>query len=359
MGKQGVTQRNDGLPIDVGILDGLTEPVALLGRDHRVVDCNRAAQNLLGAKALGMDLASFLGSEDLPHIVEKVLKGEPGSQIEVSIPFPVSRTYELSVWRLPDLKSEGPAWCMVILHDITAAKKAEQMRADFVANVSHELRSPLSSLLGFIETLRGPARDDPEASDRFLKIMEGEAKRMTRLISDLLALSKVETEEHISPEGTVDLKKMLVTVADILSVNADERGMKIRLKGEPPMTRIIGDPDELIQVFQNLIGNAISYGSEKSTVEVIVKDVDVMPNTGGAGLSVAVINQGEGIQAEDIPRITERFYRVDKGRSRAIGGTGLGLAIVKHIVARHRGHMEVQSIPGAQTTFTVYLPRPK
>ena len=190
MSEQGTTSENGNLPIDAAILDGLADPVVVLGRDHRVVDCNRTARNLLGPDALGLNLADFLGSGELTHIVDKVLKGESGSQIDVSIPFPVSRNYELSVLRLPGLNSEGPAWCMVILHDVTVAKKAEQMRADFVANVSHELRSPLSSLLGFIETLRGPARDDPEASDRFLEIMEGEAKRMTRLITDLLTLSK-------------------------------------------------------------------------------------------------------------------------------------------------------------------------
>jgi len=230
------------------------------------------------------------------------------------------------------------------------------MRADFVSNVSHELRSPLSSLLGFIETLRGPARDDAEARARFLEIMEAEAKRMTRLINDLLTLSKVETEEHIRPEGTVDVVDLLTQVANILSVRAKERGMTIAVESKGDYPKVLGDADELTQVFQNLVANAITYGSEGTPIRTVVGSEATVPGTGAAGLSIAVINQGEGIPPEDINRLTERFYRVDKGRSRSMGGTGLGLAIVKHIVNRHRGHLSIESTLGKDTTFTVHLP---
>jgi two-component system phosphate regulon sensor histidine kinase PhoR len=246
---------------------------------------------------------------------------------------------------------------MVVLHDVTPAKKAEQMRADFVSNVSHELRSPLASLLGFIETLRGPARNDPEAMDRFLGIMAGEGQRMTRLIDDLLVLSKVESDEHIRPEGSAEIGEILTNVARSLSLRSKERNVTINVEIKAPKLLVAGDKDQLTQVLHNLIDNAVSYGFEDSAVRVVVDAVPAIPSTGVAGLSVAIINRGEGIPQDDIPRLTERFYRVDKGRSRSMGGTGLGLAIVKHIVARHRGHLAIESVPGKETTFTVFLPR--
>jgi len=358
MAKPAAKTKGAPLPIDAAMLDGLPDPVIVVDEVHVIVDCNRAARNLLGPDAVGADLAPSLKSGHVVETVSSVLGGEPGARTEVFLPFPVSRTFELSVWRLPGLKSKGPAWAMVVLHDVTAAKRAAQMRADFVSNVSHELRSPLSSLLGFIETLRGPAQDDPEAIQKFLAIMETEAKRMTRLINDLLTLSKVESDEHILPEGNVNINDLLTQVADILSLRAQERGLDITLDIKARKLQVIGNSDELTQVFQNLIDNAINYGKIGSTVRVVVRPAAALPETAVGGLSVAVVNEGDGIPPDDISRLTERFYRVDKGRSRSMGGTGLGLAIVKHIVARHRGHLEIESVPGGETAFTVYLPGP-
>jgi len=356
MDKPKLKSEHFDLLFEARILDGLPDLVVLVDRNHHVVDCNKAARDLLGADAVGQDLGALLDSPQILKEVEYVLKGNPGTRNEVSIPFPIACTYDLSVWRLPDLKSTGPVWAMVVLHDVTAAKKAEEMRADFVANVSHELRSPLSSLLGFIETLRGPASDDAEATAKFLEIMEGEAKRMARLINDLLALSKVETDEHIRPQGSVNLEGLLAQVANIMSVRAQERAMTIELKVPATLGPVLGDADELTQVFQNLVANAISYGKGGTPIRIEVAPVESLPGTGVKGFSVCVINQGETIPQESISRLTERFYRVDKGRSRSMGGTGLGLAIVKHIVARHRGHLAVQSATGEGTRFTVHLP---
>jgi two-component system phosphate regulon sensor histidine kinase PhoR len=344
------------LPLDAGMLDGLRDPVFLVDEDRIIVDYNRAARHLLGIEALGTALDKSLDSAPAVAAIGDTLRGTSVETIEVFLPYPIARTYELSVWRLPDLKSTGPAWAMVILHDITAAKKAARMRADFVANVSHELRSPLSSLLGFIETLRGPARDDPEATERFLGIMESEAQRMTRLINDLLVLSKVETDEHIRPENLVELGPVLLQVANTLSVRALERGMDIILDVPERPPSVKGDADELTQVFQNLISNAVSYGNTGTPIKVVVAAEDAIPGSEEPGLSVSVVNRGDGIPPEETSRITERFYRVDKGRSRSMGGTGLGLAIVKHIVARHRGHLEIDSKLDDETAFTVYLP---
>ncbi|MDA0340874.1 MAG: ATP-binding protein [Proteobacteria bacterium] len=344
------------LPFDAAMLNGLADPVLFVDPRLVVVGCNRAAKQLLGDDALQAELGALLDNKDILTAVEASLGGTPGTSHEVFLPYPIARTFNLSIWRLPDLKSVGPAWAMMIFHDVTASKKAAQMRADFVANVSHELRSPLSALLGFIETLRGPARDDPAATERFLEIMESEAQRMTRLINDLLVLSKLETEEHIRPENAIDLRPVLTQVANILSVRATEREMNIVIDCPDGLASVQGDPDELVQVFQNLVANAISYGRSKTPIQVIATRGNPVPGTEDASVAVSVINQGEGIPVEDIPRLTERFYRVNKGRSRSMGGTGLGLAIVKHILARHRGHLEIESTPGERTVFTVSLP---
>ncbi|MBT3306408.1 MAG: PAS domain-containing protein [Rhodospirillaceae bacterium] len=344
------------LPFDARILDGLPDPVFAVDRKFHIIDANRAARDLLSDEAIGTDLRKSRISSPILKTVETVLAGTAIPTSEVLMPFPVTRSYELNVWRFPGLKSKGPAWAIIVLHDMTSMRKTEQMRADFVSNVSHEMRSPLSSLLGFIETLRGPARDDPEATDRFLKIMEDEAKRMTRLINDLLTLSKVESDEHILPDGQVDLAGLLTQAVNILSVRAQDRGITIGIDIPESASLVIGDADELTQVFQNLIGNAINYGKEETPILVEVKKVNAIPETGVPGFSIAIVNEGAGIRPDDIPRLTERFYRVDKGRSRSMGGTGLGLAIVKHIVARHRGQLAIKSETQKKTCFTVYLP---
>ena len=344
------------LPFDARFLDGLTDPVLLVDPSRIVVGANRAARHLLGEHAVGTKLDDLLGNSEIQEGVEASLGGAPGTTREIFLPYPISRTYDLNIWRLPDLKSPGPTWVMMIFHDVTASKKAAQMRADFVANVSHELRSPLSSLLGFIETLQGPARDDPEATERFLGIMEAEARRMTRLINDLLALSKLETEEHIQPKDEVDLRPILSHVTNLSSVRARERSMEIEVELPDELPSILGDPDELTQVFQNLVSNAVSYGRPDSRIRVAAARLENLADGAVTGVKVSVTNDGDGIPEDEIPRITERFYRVDKGRSRSMGGTGLGLAIVKHIVARHRGQLDVRSTLGAQTTFSVSLP---
>ncbi|MBF0394790.1 MAG: PAS domain-containing sensor histidine kinase, partial [Alphaproteobacteria bacterium] len=237
----------------------------------------------------------------------------------------------------------------------------ERMRADFVANASHELRTPLASLLGFVETLRGPARDDAEARERFLAIMHEQGTRMARLIEDLLSLSRIEMNEHSQPRGEVDLDRVLALVVETLEMKARARGMRIALDVPDDLPPVTGDADELAQVFQNLIDNAVKYGAEGSVVEVTVGHAATAPpaliRRLPAGIvSVTVRDHGDGIAREHIPRLTERFFRIDTARSRKMGGTGLGLAIVKHIVSRHRGVLAVDSEPGQGSVFTVHLP---
>jgi two-component system phosphate regulon sensor histidine kinase PhoR len=242
---------------------------------------------------------------------------------------------------------------VLTLHDVTALRRAEQMRADFIANAGHDLKTPLSTLIGFIETLLGPARDDAEARERFLTIMREETQRMARLVDDLRSLTRIEQSEHMPPTGDVALPPLLAHVAAALELRAGERGMRIRLDVPADLPAVQGDRDQLAQLFQNLLDNAIKYGRPHSEIAVTAGTDSARS---ASDIWVAVADRGDGIPPEHLPRLTERFYRVDTGRSREMGGTGLGLAIVKHILNRHRGRLEIDSAPGRGSTFTVRLP---
>jgi two-component system phosphate regulon sensor histidine kinase PhoR len=257
---------------------------------------------------------------------------------------------------------------LIALKDASAEMRLERLRSDFIANVSHELKTPIATLIGFIETLRGPAKGDAAALDRFLGIMQEQAGRMSRLVADLLSLSRIELNEHARPSGSANLSEILGHVADALSLRAEARDMTIALPGDESWSRVghaIGDDEELTQVFQNLIDNALKYGRPGTAVTVGVERItdprEIKAHLPGARqakamIAVTVADKGEGIAREHLPRLTERFYRVDAARSRDMGGTGLGLAIVKHVVNRHRGSLEIESIPGVGSTFIVYLP---
>ncbi len=238
-------------------------------------------------------------------------------------------------------------------HDLTPLRRVEEMRADFVANASHELRTPLAALSGFIETLQGSARDDAKARERFLAIMQEQARRMARLIDDLLSLSRIELNAHRRPDSPVDLVPIVRQVVDGLELLARDRGVTVHIEAARAMT-VPGDRDELVRVFENLVENALKYGAAGKRV-----DITITPHESADGepeAQVAVRDYGPGIAPEHLPRLTERFYRVDVTESRAQGGTGLGLALVKHILNRHRGRLSIESILGAGATFTVQLP---
>jgi two-component system, OmpR family, phosphate regulon sensor histidine kinase PhoR len=237
----------------------------------------------------------------------------------------------------------------------------EQMRSDFVANASHELRTPLAVVLGCIETLSGPARDDEEARERFLKIMAAEVARMTRLVDDLLSLSRIEQTEHQPPQNRVDPAACLEGVVETLRSYAEQRRVTLSLRRDPQLPLVIGDRDQLVQLISNLIDNAIKYGGEGGKVELACERVASAPLAAGSlagrpAVRIIVADHGPGIAREHLPRLTERFFRVETARSRQLGGTGLGLAIVKHILRRHRGHLALESELGRGTTATVWLP---
>jgi two-component system phosphate regulon sensor histidine kinase PhoR len=338
------------------IVDGLPDALIGVDRQRRIVRSNRAAVALLGPLPPDRDLSTALRQPELLAAIDSLLATADGNYIgpsQVAVDLVLSGASERDVVaharRLPRAAADG-SLALIVLHDTTALRRAERMRADFVANASHELKTPIAGITGFIETLRGPARDDAAARERFLGIMAEQADRMRRLVDDLLMLSRIEQHEHARPEAPVNVGRVLESVRDLLQLKASSRKVAIELAIDPALPQAIGDYDELTVVFQNLIDNALKYAKPETPVKVTARAV------GADRVAVAVSDEGDGIPATHLPRLTERFYRVDNARSRQLGGTGLGLAIVKHVVNRHRGRLDIQSTPGKGSVFTVTLP---
>ncbi|MCA8934517.1 MAG: PAS domain-containing sensor histidine kinase [Rhodospirillaceae bacterium] len=348
------------------LIDSLTDPLLLVGQGRRVVRLNTAATAMLGARAEGADLAETIRHPEVLRAVDAVLGGGESRTVEFTRPVPIEQVLQARVQAYSAARGSAAASgdggeggrraALVTFHDITAIRRSEQMRADFVANASHELRTPLSTLMGFIETLRGPARDDADARDRFLAIMDEQSGRMSRLVNDLLSLSRIELDEHMPPAGAVDIASVVRGVVATLELRAARRRMRLVVKVEHDLPPVFGESDQLTQVIQNLADNAINYGREGTDVAISAGLAPFSHYRGDHAVVVTVADQGEGIPKSHLPRLTERFYRVDPARSRAIGGTGLGLAIVKHIVSRHRGRLTIESEIGAGSTFAVALP---
>ncbi|WP_308813711.1 ATP-binding protein [Sphingomonas sp. GV3] len=324
------------------VLDGIAEPV-LLVRGKRVTCANAAARALLGRHIVGEDVRVAIRH---PAAADR-LAGEaplPGRPVElVGLGAPDQR-WEMRIGET----SDGAR--IVHLVDQSGRHAAEKMRVDFVANASHELRTPLASILGFVETLTDGAGDDPALRARFLKVMFDEAQRMQRLIEDLISLSRIEGEKYRLPAERVDIGELLEDVYAELAAGGGDRVVDVTIGFEDDLPAVVGDEVQLSQLIHNLVGNAMKYGRPGSPVTATVG------RDGSGMIRFTVTDEGEGIPAQHIPRLTERFYRVDAGRSRSIGGTGLGLAIVKHIVERHRGRLDIASKVGVGTTVSVALP---
>jgi two-component system phosphate regulon sensor histidine kinase PhoR len=342
-------------PLLDAVIDGVPDPVIMLGHDGRVIAFNDQAVALAPALNRGEPVSLALR---VPEIVEAIRRATATNEIqrvEFSERVPVDRWFAAHVAPLAlDGRSGSTGLLMVTFHDLTPLRRVEEMRADFVANASHELRTPLASLSGFIDTLQGPARDDAPAREKFIAIMKQQANRMARLIDDLLSLSRIELNAHVYPQTPVDLASIVRQVADALQMLARDRGLTITIKAPAEPLVVPGDRDELTRVFENLVENALKYGASGKRVDLTLTRGDAAQGPGEA--VAAVRDYGPGIPAEHLPRLTERFYRIDVGQSRAEGGTGLGLALVKHILARHRGRLQIESTEGAGATFTVRLP---
>jgi len=334
------------LPGMAELLRAVDEPM-LIVRERRVIAANAAARTLLGGHIEGSDVRLALRH---PAAAERLTEAgepepEPQSRIELVGLGEADRHWVMTVTSL-----QGGSR-LVRLSDQSAARAAEQMRADFVANASHELRTPLATIIGFVETLQDEAAgSDPETRARFLKIMADEAIRMRDLVNDLMSLSRIEAERFTAPSDPVDLLPLIDTVLDGLKPLAEARGAAIAIENDARATVVPGDRAQLAQLMSNLVSNALKYARAGAPVRIRVEEA------GSGMLRVRVIDQGEGIAPEHIPRLTERFYRIDPGRSRSEGGTGLGLAIAKHIALRHRGRLEIVSKLGEGTSVRVYLP---
>jgi two-component system phosphate regulon sensor histidine kinase PhoR len=334
------------------VIAGLPDPVVVLDRDERVIAFNGGAAALAPALRRGEPASIALR---MPELVEAIRSagatGKP-QRIEFALRAPSTRWSEAFV--APVASPGGDGIVVITVHDLTPIRQVEEMRADFVANVSHELRTPLAALTGFIDTLQGSARDDPAARERFLGIMRAQAWRMARLIDDLLSLSRIELRAHQRPDTPVDLVPILRQVVDGLQTLARDRGVVIEVAAPAEPLIVLGDRDELIRLFENLVENGLKYGASGKRVDVAL--VRTAAPEGGSEARVSVRDYGPGIAAEHLPRLTERFYRVDVGESRTQGGTGLGLALVKHILNRHQGRLTIESKAGEGAVFTAQLP---
>jgi two-component system phosphate regulon sensor histidine kinase PhoR len=345
---------------DRTVIERLPDPLIVLAADHSVRRANSAAH-----AAFGADMPAVLRHPDLRAAIDRAFTSGETATAEVTLPAPVPREVQAAVVPVdPPMADGGQA--VVVLSDRSRERAVERTRVDFVANVSHELRTPLASLIGFIETLRGPAADDPPAQQRFLGIMGEQAARMNRLIDDLLSLSRIELIEHQAPSERVDLTELLPRLAATFEPRLKQRAVSLDMRIPTDLPAVVGDADQLAQVVQNLLDNAVKYGRDGGNVRleaVAMRPGDSPPEATAQGwparpgVVVTVGDQGSGIPRAHLPRLTERFYRVDAGRSRAAGGTGLGLAIVKHVVNRHRGQLQIESEEGVGTKVNVWLPQ--
>ena len=336
-------------------LQAIPDPVILLDNDRKIVFFNNAALKIFNVQ-IDFDIVNTVRDPVLLRSVDEVLAKIISVETILTLSNPVKITYKVRVIPVSLATNSANVRILLLFSDISSEMVVEKIRQDFINNVSHELRSPLASLIGFIETIQGPAKDDAESQKKFLSIMMSEAQRMSRMVDGLLSLSRIEVVERIRPEEPADLTNLITMTMELFAKRARDRSMNIKLDMVDNLPLIEGDADELLQVFNNLVDNAIKYGREKTNIHIKMRVIDRIPDTGDTGISIVVENEGDGINPEEVPRLTERFYRTNKGRSRALGGTGLGLAIVKHIIMRHRGRLIINSNLNDKTTFTVFLP---
>ena len=339
------------------LVDALPDPLLLVQDNRKVERANLSATQLFERDATGQPIETVIRDPGFLAAVDDVLDGSDEAEIQLEIAGPPARAFNGRI--APCRWYERPA-ALVSLRELTDQVAIERMRSDFVANASHELRTPLTVIRGFVETLAGPAKGDPEAQAQFLRTMGAEAERMSRLVNDLLSLSRIEQNEHVTPVDRVSITDTIGAVTDALRPYAKGRRVTLKMTAADDLPSVLGDRDQLAQLFTNLIDNAVKYGGEDSQVSIGVRFFDKAPPgagplTGRRTVEVAISDQGDGIPAEYLPRLTERFFRVDPARSRRLGGTGLGLAIVKHILRRHRGHIAFESEVGTGTTVTIHL----
>jgi two-component system phosphate regulon sensor histidine kinase PhoR len=339
------------------LIGGLPSPAIVLDREAQVIAFNEAAATIAPALRRGEPALITLRMPELVDAIRRAAKRREPQRVEFFERVPLDRWFEAFV--TPVRLTAGDVGSDILLmtfNDLTPLRRVEEMRADFIANASHELRTPLAALLGFIETLQGRAKDDPAAREKFLSIMQTQAARMARLIDDLLSLSRIELNAHLQPSTPVDLGPIVCQVADGLQTLARDCDVEIKVSAPAEPLMVLGERDELIRALENLVENALKYGAAGKRVDITLTRGQT--RAGAVEARLTVRDYGPGIAPEHLPRLTERFYRVDVAESRAHGGTGLGLALVKHVLNRHGGRLTIDSTPGAGAAFTAYVPLP-
>ncbi len=339
------------------IINAVSVPVIALDLNLRVVAANESACQMFAVLSVGAEISAVISKKrGFIKRLRQVLKVPEATSLTLKTHEGFGQEYKISVHPLKPDTPIATARLLLTFEDRTPLKDAKTMRSEFVANVSHEIRSPLTAISGFIETLQSAAKDDPEAREHFLALMAHEAARMVNLVTDLLSLSQVEVKERRRPKKIVDPNLIVAQAITSLRQIAEKRGMTLVYYAPDSLPLLPGQHDDLVRVFINLVENAINYGGEGGEIAIAAQLDNGANPLGQAAVSISVSDQGDGIPAADIPHLTERFYRVDKSRSRNVGGTGLGLAIVKHILVRHRGKLVIESQLGQGSTFRVYLP---
>lgn len=335
------------------LVSAVTIPIMVVNSQSRIAEINSEAKAIFGAGSKGRNYVAVLRQPEIVEAIESSLKSGAPNETRYSVSgHGGDRDYSVRV-----VPITSPIRGIVVnFLDVSHLQAEGQIRRDFVANVSHELRTPLTAMSGFIETLRGAAKNDPAAQERFLGIMAKEADRMNRLVDDLLHLSRVEAEQRVRPSESLNITDILNTAYTQLEKIAASQELVIEKDFPDEALKVIGDQDQLIQVFTNLGENAIKYGAAGGRLKVRARHLPYEPVLRSAAIQIDTIDFGEGIEDVHVPRLTERFYRVDDHRSRELGGTGLGLAIVKHIVNRHRGRLRISSQIGKGSQFSVVLP---
>ncbi len=342
---------DEPLEIAASVTGALPEPAILLAQDGTILFFNAKAGELFGVLKTGSHVSSAIRSPQVLDAVAGCGPEKTQQTVAFSDRVPVERYMAATVSCLGPKSEKDPA-ILLFVRDLTEQRRLDQLRSDFIANASHEIKTPLASIIGFIETLQGAARHDEAARDRFLPIMAKQAERMARLIDNLMSLSRVQMRAHLKPQGVVRISELVTQACDALEPMASEADIRVEFMTEIEGATVLGDRDELAQVFINLLHNAIKYGHAGGAVTVKLAR---QQNGSASSIAVSVEDNGPGIPAQHLPRLTERFYRVPGSAALERGGTGLGLAIVKHVVNRHRGELRISSEVGAGSIFTVVL----
>lgn len=361
------TQKADSLEAqsisDAAVLDTLPDPIMMIDRAGNIIGANLSSRALFGENITDKNIDHLIESNNFVEAVSRVLKKESESEnLIFYTQKPFSQKLYAHIKSLP-WQSKGRAVAVISLYDMTKSMRIEKMQSDFVANASHELRTPLAIISGFIETLLTSAKNDPDAQEKFLKIMQDQTEYMSDLIENLLSLSKIELSQDEKPSEAVDLAKIVTEVKQALDIKAQARDILIVPALDEKIEKIIGDAHQVKQIIQNLTDNAIKYGLSKSAVTITVKNVEAIPPSKsmtvakGPAVAISVNNKGPKISPENLARLTERFYRMQEHKDLNIKGTGLGLSIAKQIIIRHHGNLTVSSSNYHGTTFTIYLPR--